>query len=201
MSQIKKLAKKNKKFSRFKKDYFNYLNNIFNKIDKKILDQLVGEFEEIRKSGKNLFVIGNGGGASTATTMANDLGFDIFKKTKKNPFTLIPLTNNSSIITAISNDVGYENIFINQLKINFKKRDRLLILSASGNSKNLIKAADWVKKNNGKVIGFIGFDGGKIKKLCDICVHLKSKKGDYGPVEDLQLIINHMLAHWFQEKL
>mgnify|MGYP001449691740 CR=1 FL=1 len=201
MSQIKKLAKKNKKFSRFTKDYFNYLNNIFNKIDKKILDQLVGEFEEIRKSGKNLFVIGNGGGASTATTMANDLGFDIFKKTKKNPFTLIPLTNNSSIITAISNDVGYENIFINQLKINFKKRDRLLILSASGNSKNLIKAADWVKKNNGKVIGFIGFDGGKIKKLCDICVHLKSKKGDYGPVEDLQLIINHMLAHWFQEKL
>ncbi|MAT86106.1 MAG: hypothetical protein CMA25_04005, partial [Euryarchaeota archaeon] len=112
MSQIKKLAKKNKKFSRFTKDYFNYLNNIFNKIDKKILDQLVGEFEEIRKSGKNLFVIGNGGGASTATTMANDLGFDIFKKTKKNPFTLIPLTNNSSIITAISNDVGYENIFI-----------------------------------------------------------------------------------------
>ena len=201
MSQIKKLEKKNKKFSRFTKDYFNYLNNIFNKIDKKILDQLVGEFEEIRKSGKNLFVIGNGGGASTATTMANDLGFDIFKKTKKNPFTLIPLTNNSSIITAISNDVGYENIFINQLKINFKKRDRLLILSASGNSKNLIKAADWVKKNNGKVIGFIGFDGGKIKKLCDICVHLKSKKGDYGPVEDLQLIINHMLAHWFQEKL
>tara|TARA_A100001037_G_C14967957_1_gene552381 strand:- start:190 stop:795 length:606 start_codon:yes stop_codon:yes gene_type:complete len=201
MSQIRKLAKKNKTFSRFTKDYFNYLNNIFNKIDKKILDQLVGEFEEIRKSGKNLFVIGNGGGASTATTMANDLGFDIFKKTKKNPFTLIPLTNNSSIITAISNDVGYENIFINQLKINFKKRDRLLILSASGNSKNLIKAADWVKKNNGKVIGFIGFDGGKIKKLCDICVHLKSKKGDYGPVEDLQLIINHMLAHWFQEKL
>ena len=125
----------------------------------------------------------------------------IFLKTKKNPFTLIPLTNNSSIITAISNDVGYENIFINQLKINFKKRDRLLILSASGNSKNLRKAADWVKKNNGKVIGFIGFDGGKIKKLCDICVHLKSKKGDYGPVEDLQLIINHMLAHWFQEKL
>ena len=201
MSQIRKLAKKNKTFSRFTKDYFNYLNNIFNKIDKKILDQLVGEFEEIRKSGKNLFVIGNGGGASTATTMANDLGFDIFKKTKKNPFTLIPLTNNSSIITAISNDVGYENIFINQLKINFKKRDRLLILSASGNSKNLIKAADWVKKNNGKVIGFIGYDGGKIKKLCDICVHLKSKKGDYGPVEDLQLIINHMLAHWFQEKL
>ena len=58
-----------------------------------------------------------------------------------------------------------------------------------------------MKKNNGKVIGFIGFDGGKIKKLCDICVHLKSKKGDYGPVEDLQIIINHMLAHWFQEKL
>ena len=105
------------------------------------------------------------------------------------------------MISAIANDTGYDNIFINQLKIHFKKQDRLLIFSASGNSKNLIKAAQWVKKNGGKVIGILGFNGGKLKKICDITFHIKTENGDYGPVEDIQLMLNHMLAHWFQEKI
>ena len=202
MSQIKKIAKKTKNFSDFSKKYFLYLNSIFKKIDDKSLEKLVRELSNIRKKGKTLFVIGNGGGAATATTMANDLGFDILKKTKvKKTFKVHSLTDNSSVITAISNDVGYENIFINQLKIYYSPGDSLLILSASGNSENLIRAAEWVKKKSGKIIGILGFDGGKLKKKCQICIHLKTEYGDYGPVEDLQLVINHVLAHWFQEKL
>ena len=81
-----------------------------------------------------MFVIGNGGGAATSTTMANDLGFDILKKTKvKKTFKIHSLTDNSSVITAIANDTGYENIFINQLKIHYQRGDSLLIFSASGN--------------------------------------------------------------------
>ena len=74
----------------------------------------------------------------------------------------------------------------------------LLVLSVSGNSKNLIKASQWFKKNKGYVFGILGFDGGKIKKICNDYLVVKSKKGEYGPVEDLQLIINHILAHWYQ---
>jgi D-sedoheptulose 7-phosphate isomerase len=202
MSEIKKIIKKTKNFSDFSKKYFNYLNSVFKNIDSNSLKDLEKEFSNIRKNKKTLFIIGNGGGAATATTMANDLGFDILKKTSiKNTFKIHSLTDNTSVITAIANDTGYENVFINQLKIHHNKGDGLLILSASGNSKNLLKAAEWVKKRSGKIIGILGFDGGKLKKSCDICIHLKTGQGDYGPVEDLQLVVNHILAHWFQEKL
>jgi D-sedoheptulose 7-phosphate isomerase len=196
-----KNLKKTKKFSNFSENYFQYLNKVFSKIDKRNLDNLTRLIDLIRKKKRTLFVIGNGGGASTSTTVANDLGFDLQKKTKtKNPLIVHSLTDNNSLLTAISNDTGFENVFIGQLNIYFKKGDCLLIFSASGNSKNLIKAANFVKKRNSKVIGILGFDGGKLKNLCDICIHIPTEKGEYGPVEDIQLMLNHMLAHWYQAK-
>jgi D-sedoheptulose 7-phosphate isomerase len=75
------------------------------------------------------------------------------------------------------------------------------LISASGNSKNLIKAANWVKKNNGYVFSFLGFDGGKLKNLSNDYILVKTEKGEYGPVEDMHLIINHIFAHWFQSRL
>ncbi len=202
MSELKKIAKETKKFQEFSKRYFKYLSIIFNRIKGKDLDKLIHELEELRKNKATLFVIGNGGSAANATTMVNDLGFDILRKTKtKNTFKIVSLTDNSSVLTAIANDTGYNNIFISQLKIHFKKKDKLLVLSASGNSKNLIKAAEWVKKRSGKVLSIVGFNGGKLKSISNCCVHIKTKKGDYGPVEDIQLILNHVLAHWYQEKI
>ena len=134
--------------------------------------------------------------------MANDIGFDIIKKTGTDkPFKVLALTDNTSVITAIANDVGYENAFINQLKIHYRKGDKLLVISASGNSENVVKAAKWVKTNGGRVIGFLGFDGGKLKDLSDVVIHVKTEPGEYGPVEDTHLILNHVLAHWFQNKL
>ena len=190
-----------KKFSEFSTKYFEYLNVVFKKIDKKKLNDLSIFLDLIKKEKKNLFVIGNGGGASTATTVANDLGFDLQKKTKtKNPLRIHSLTDNNALLTAISNDLGFENVFLNQLKLYFKSKDCLLVFSASGNSMNLIKAANFVKKRKGKVVGILGFDGGKLKKLCDLCIHIPTNKGEYGPAEDMQLIINHMLAHWYQIK-
>ena len=201
MSQINKLAVKNKNIADFAKAYFKNLNHTFNNIDKKSLIRLEKEFLDIRKKNSTLYVFGNGGGAATAMTMANDLGFDVLKKTKKKTFKIISLNDNNSVITAIANDTGYENIFLNQLKIHFKKNDKILIFSASGNSRNLVVAAKWIKNKGGKVISILGFNGGKLKKISDLVVHIKSKKGDYGPVEDMQLIINHILAHWFQKNL
>mgnify|MGYP003956630795 CR=1 FL=1 len=198
---MKKLSYK-ENFSDFSIDYLNHINEVFSKVDKRKLNQLVNCFKVIRKKGHTLFAIGNGGGAATATTLANDLGFDILKKTKtKKPFRILSLTDNNAVTTAIANDTGYENLFLNQLSIHFKRNDYLLIFSASGNSKNLIKAAQFVRKKKGKVIGIIGFDGGKLKNLCDLCIHLPTNKGEYGPVEDIQLMINHMLSHWFQKKI
>jgi D-sedoheptulose 7-phosphate isomerase len=186
----------------FAKGYFTYLKKVLDGIEPTSIRALESEMEAARKNGNTIFVIGNGGSAATATTMANDIGFDIIKKTGvKNPFKVFALTDNSSVMTAIANDVGYENLFMNQLRIHYKSGDILLVISAGGNSPNVVNAAKWVKSQGGRVIGFLGFDGGNLMKICDIAIHVPTVKGEYGPVEDAHLIMNHVLSHWFQCKL
>ncbi len=202
IKNIKALSKKSKNINEFAKNYFNRLSYIFDKIDHKKLQQFEKILNQTRLKGGTIFIFGNGGSASTATTMANDLGFDIIKKTgTKKTFKFFCLNDNTSVLTAIANDVGYENTFLNQLKIHFKKGDIALILSASGNSDNLVKAAKWLINKKSKILSIVGFDGGKIKKLSDVSIHIISDKDEYGPVEDIHLIINHIFAHWFQKIL
>ena len=201
MKKKRFFKEKNLDLISFSNKYINYLFDVLKKIDKKKLVKLEKILEKVRKTNNTIFVVGNGGAAATAITIANDLGFDVLKKTKINKtFKIHSLNDNPSVITAIANDTGYENIFLNQLKIHFKTGDILVILSASGNSLNLIKATNWVKLKKGKVVGILGFDGGKLKKKCDFIIHIDTEKNEYGPVEDAQLIINHILAHWFQKK-
>ena len=186
----------------FSKHYFSYLNQVLQSIDENEVNKLEEAFETARKNKNTIFVAGNGGSAATAMTMANDIGFDILKKTGiDKAFKVFSLVDNNSVITAIANDVGYENIFINQLKIHYKPGDSLIVISASGNSPNVLKAVEWVKSNGGSIIGFLGFTGGALLDLCDIKIHVKTEPGEYGPVEDAHLIMNHILAHWFQNKL
>ncbi len=202
MNNIDILCNNSQSAGTFAKGYFNYLKQVLDSIAPASIDKLVEEFENARATGNTIFVAGNGGSATTATSMANDIGFDIIKKTGTDkPFRVFALTDNTSVITAIANDVGYENVFLNQLKIHYRQGDKLLVISASGNSPNVIAAAEWVKEQGGCVISFVGFTGGKLKEISDVVVHVKSETGEYGPVEDAHLVLNHVLAHWFQCKL
>ena len=202
MNNIEMLFKETSNLGDFARGYFAYLKRVLDGIEAIPMNALESEMESAREGGNTIFVIGNGGSAATATTMANDIGFDIIKKTGvSNPFKVFALTDNSSVMTAIANDVGYENLFIDQLRIHYKPGDRLLVISAGGNSPNVVNAAEWVKSQGGRVIGFLGFDGGKLLNLCDIAIHVPTVKGEYGPVEDAHLIMNHIMAHWFQCKL
>tara|TARA_A100001015_G_scaffold230112_1_gene260290 strand:- start:3700 stop:4311 length:612 start_codon:yes stop_codon:yes gene_type:complete len=202
MNNIDLAYEKSSSFSDFSARYFNYLSEIQNKINPAELDAFVNQFLEARDNNKTIFVAGNGGSAATATTLANDIGFDIIKKTGTNqPFKVFALTDNASVITAISNDVGYENIFISQLKIHYKQGDMLVVISASGNSKNVVLASEWVKSQGGKVIGMLGFSGGELRNICDYSILVPTEPGEYGPVEDMHLMVNHLLAHWFQNIL
>ena len=186
----------------YSRKYFSYLTKVLESIDENEINKMGDAFESACANGNTIFVAGNGGSAATATTMANDIGFDIVRKTGTDkPFKVFSLVDNNSVVTAISNDVGYENIFINQLKIHYCDGDSLIVISASGNSQNVLKAAEWVRSKGGTIIGFLGFTGGKLIDYCDIKIHVKSEVGEYGPVEDAHLIMNHILAHWFQNKL
>jgi D-sedoheptulose 7-phosphate isomerase len=186
----------------FASAYFNRLKRALDGIDVESIARLADVLEAARRSGHTIFVAGNGGSATTATSMANDLGFDIIKKTgTSQPFRILAVTDSNAAITAIANDVGYDEIFVNQLRIHYRPGDVLILISASGNSPNAVRAARWVKETGGKVISLLGFTGGALKDLSDIVVHVPSEAGEYGPVEDAHLVINHVLAHWFQSRL
>ncbi|MGO9212700.1 MAG: SIS domain-containing protein [Syntrophales bacterium] len=201
MNNIDRMCSNSKSAGQFAQEYINYLKQVLDSITPESIDMLVVELENARAAGNTIIVAGNGGSATTATCMANDIGFDVIKKSGTDtPLRVLALTDNTAVITAIANDAGYENVFLNQLKIHYRQGDRLLIISASGNSPNVVSAAEWVKKQGGRVISFIGFTGGKLKELSDVVVHVKSEAGEYGPVEDAHLVLNHILAHWFQNK-
>ena len=202
MNNLEKAYKRVNSIGQFSREYFLYLSKVLESIDEVEINKLGDLFELAREDGNTIFVAGNGGSSTTATTMANDIGFDILKKTGVDKaFRILSLVDNNSVVTAIANDVGYENIFINQLKIHYRAGDSIILISASGNSPNILKAAEWVKDKGGAIIGFLGFTGGKLIDLCDVKIHVQSEPGEYGPVEDAHLIMNHILAHWFQNKL
>ena len=202
MNNLEKAFTEVSNIGQFSKKYYKYLLNVLESINEDDINNLAVSFEEARNSGNTIFVAGIGGSAATASTMANDIGFDILKKTGTDKaFKLFSLVDNTSVLTAIANDVGYENIFLNQLRIHYREGDSLIVISASGNSPNILNAAKWVNNRGGKVIGFLGFSGGELLDICDIKIHAITKKGEYGPVEDAHLIINHILSHWFQNIL
>jgi D-sedoheptulose 7-phosphate isomerase len=201
-SPLEKLARDAASPAAFARSYFAYLKSVLDAVAPAAIDALACELEEVRSAGATVFLAGNGGSATTATSMANDLGFDILKKTgTARPFRLLALTDSNAVITAGANDVGYDWIFVNQLRIHWRTNDRLLLISASGNSPNLIEAAKWVRDKRGRVISLLGFDGGQLRELSDVVVHVPTSRGEYGPVEDAHLVLNHVMAHWFQAHL
>ncbi len=175
------------------KKYGNYLYDLLSRLNYDIIDRIIDCFNKARSRGSTIFFIGNGGSAATASHFAQDLG-EVGRKSGKKHFRTLSLTDNVSFITAMGNDYGFEKIFTGQLDNLFKEDDILVAISASGNSPNVIEAVKLVKKLGGVTIGFVGFDGGRLKNLCDLVVHVEANKGEYGPVEDIHLIIDHMIT-------
>jgi D-sedoheptulose 7-phosphate isomerase len=141
----------------------------------------------------SIWIVGNGGSASTAEHFETDLHFIRSKSITKFP-KVAALTSNSSLISAISNDIGYENIYSIQLLRKAQKGDLCILISASGNSENLIKAVQAAKGLGVFTIGILGFDGGQLSNLVDLSLIVKTKKGMYGPVEDIHLSICHEIS-------
>tara|TARA_B100000287_G_scaffold26322_1_gene25298 strand:- start:490 stop:1068 length:579 start_codon:yes stop_codon:yes gene_type:complete len=182
----------------FSNNYLEHLSNLISQLDRDSIGKFVDLLLASRDSGSTTFFLGNGGSASTATHFVNDisLGSRQFEK----PFRAISLCDNQAVITAIANDDGYENIFLQQLQTLAKSGDTIVCISASGNSKNIIKAIDYAKDNNIYVVGLTAFDGGYLKENCDLNIHVPTKVGEYGPAEDLHMMVCGLVGSYFREK-
>lgn len=139
-----------------------------------------------------LYVIGNGGSATTAAHMVTDLGVGSLRK--RNPVRCISLVDNSGVLTATSNDLDFASVFSQQIKLLGRPKDVLLSFSASGNSTNVIQAVVEAKKLMILTVGITGFDGGQLKDICDISIHTPTKIGSYGVVEDIHSTVSHVLT-------
>lgn len=178
----------------FAESYLNYLQTILQGIDKAEIGRFIETILDARKRGATVFFIGNGGSAATASHFANDLS--IGTNEYDMPFRVISLTDNISIITAIGNDFGYEEIFVRQLKIIGKKGDVLVGISASGNSPNVLKAFDYARATGIKTVAITAFDGGKMKLLADEGIHVPTALKEYGPAEDAHMILDHLVGSY-----
>ena len=180
----------------FAENYFDYLKVLIDKLSIENVSKFIELILETRENNKTIFFIGNGGSASTASHFVNDisLGSRQFEK----PFRAISLCDNQAVITAIGNDDGYENIFLQQLQTQAKAGDVLVAISASGNSPNIIKAINWAKDNDLSTVGLSAFDGGMLAKLSDLNIHVPTKIGEYGPAEDLHMVICGLVGSFFR---
>jgi D-sedoheptulose 7-phosphate isomerase len=150
------------------------------------------------RNNKQVFLLGNGGSSSTASHMAADLAKNTIGPNMKR-FRIVSLNDNAAIMTALANDLGYENVFSEQLTNLVQAGDVLIVVSASGNSPNVLKAMRYARSRSAEVIGLLGFDGGTAAELADIALIVPSDH--YGVVEDVHLIINHILVDYFQARL
>ena len=196
-TSIRSLLDESANIKEFSRGYFKYLSELLQDLDCDSIASFMQELEDARRNGNTVYIIGNGGSAMTASHMANDLSFGSRGEDGELPFKAMALSDNAAVMTALANDCGYDSIFLRQLKVHYNPGDKLIAISASGNSPNIVAAAKWVKQKGGKVIGMVGFDGGRLKEIADVIIHVRSEKDEYGPVEDIHMIIEHLLYTWF----
>ena len=183
-----------KDIKQFSKSYLEYLKEIFDKLDLLEIKSFVEVLLDARNTGATIFFMGNGGSAATASHFANDLAFGTNDYEK--PFKVMSITDNVPVLTALGNDYGYDEIFIRQLKVYGRKGDVLVGISASGNSENLIKAFKYAATSEIKTVALTAFDGGIMREIADQGVHIPTGKGEYGPAEDLHMILDHLVANY-----
>jgi len=176
----------------FARSYLDYLKTILDEINVDEVERFITEILDARSRSATIYFIGNGGSASTASHFANDLA--IGNNDYELPFRALSLTDNVSILTALGNDFGYEEIFERQLRVLGMEGDILVSISASGNSPNLIKAMEFAKSSNIKTVAITAFDGGKMKEIADMGIHIPTGLKEYGPAEDSHMILDHLIG-------
>lgn len=179
----------------------SYLQRLRATIERMPLDRIerVGEILfRAYEHNKQVFVIGNGGSAATASHMACDLGKNTIGPNQRR-FRILSLTDNTPLLTALANDVGYEHIFAEQLVNLISPGDVLIVLTGSGRSPNVLAAMRKARESAATVIALLGFDGGPAQELADELILVPTE--DYGLIEDLHMVLNHVLVGYFRERL
>lgn len=177
-------------------NYFKSVTETLKKIDIESIDKAIQVIEQTVESEGNIYVIGNGGSASTASHLQSDFSNTVGYLNGKR-INIYSLTDNVSVVTAIANDFSYDLIFKKQLEGRLKAGDLLIAISGSGNSKNILAAVEYANEMRANTLAMTGFDGGRLKFLSQINMH--APINDMQISEDIHLLFNHLITYIFNK--
>jgi D-sedoheptulose 7-phosphate isomerase len=181
----------------FIQNYIGELKETLDNLSEEVVEQVLEILHEARLNNQQVFILGNGGSASTASHFVCDLGKNTRVAGTPN-FRVMGLTDNIALFSALANDDGYENVFAQQLGNYLQPGDVVIGISTSGNSKNVINAIELANLAEAKTIGFTGFDSGELGLLVDINLHVPSHSIEQ--VEDVHLVLEHLITKALREK-
>lgn len=177
------------------KDYKDELIRAIEAVDEQAVERAALLLLDAYHEDRQVFIVGNGGSAGTANHFVCDFGKNAVQGGRRR-FRIHSLCDNVETITALGNDIAFEEIFSFQLENQMRPDDVLMVVSASGNSPDLVRACDYAKRQQGHIIALSGFGGGKI---CDGAeVSLVTDMRSYERIEDLHLMLLHMIVCWFK---
>lgn len=171
--------------------YLESLQQEIINLDNNVISQVLEVLKKALHNQANIFIIGNGGSASTASHLQNDFSQAMVDASVR--FNVHCLTDNIATITAIANDYSFDEVFLRQLRGRLQPEDLVIAISTSGNSKNIIRASEYVKSTGNILISMTGFDGGKLMQMADYRLHVASS--NIRIIEDVHLVFNHLLIH------
>jgi D-sedoheptulose 7-phosphate isomerase len=188
-------------------EYLDEVSGIAAALDRSDIDRAIEILYSAWKDDRQIFVIGNGGSASTATHFACDLNKWVSDEAERK-FRAFALVDNIPLMSALTNDNGWSEVYSEQLRNFFRKGDVLVAISVHGGSgsdkagpwsQNLLKAVKYAKDNGGKVVGLSGFDGGVLKTAADACIVVPANSTPH--VEGMHLVLTHLISEQLRGKI
>lgn len=172
------------------RDYLNLLTKAITELDETKIQEVIDIVKDAHAQDKQVFILGNGGSATTASHIACDLQKGLKQATEKR-FRVSSITDNVAVMTAWANDTAYENIFAEQIDSLLQPGDVVIAISGSGNSPNVIKAVERANKLGAITIGWSGFAGGKLAQVAQKSIVVNSDSMQR--IEDVHLVIGHIV--------
>ncbi len=197
MNTLEKLFMESASCAAYARGYLDYLASLLAQLDLEAVARFADLLEEARAEGTQVFFIGNGGSAATSSHFANDLGKGA-RVEGETPFRALSLADNVSLITALANDEGYDRVFVAQLEPLLREGDVVIGISASGNSPNVMQALEYARLRGARTVAITGFNGGRMRTIAGLSVHLETPAGEYGPVEDFHMILDHLVTSYLK---
>ncbi len=172
--------------------YLSYMGDLLGQVDRPAVARILEAFLAAHQADRTIYFLANGGSAAVASHFVNDLGIGTRAEGER-PFRAVSLVDNIPTLTAVGNDEGYEKIFVRPLEAVLEPDDVVVAMSVSGNSPNVIEAVQYAQEVGALVIGCTGFDGGELRRLADVSLHTPTPRGEYGPVEDVFAVLDHLV--------